>query len=77
MAVKDCFNFEGDAIGDCPFFPGEGFGGVEGLPTTAVGEDGEEGRRNGEARGELKGRGDWLYAEACLSHQLQVEVSCT
>lgn len=64
-AVKDCFSFEGDVMGDCPLLPGEECGEVDGLPTTVVGEEGEEGRRKGDARGELKDSGDGLYAEAC------------
>ena len=47
--MNDCFNFEGDAIGEALAFPG----GVDGLPMTVVGELGEDGRRNGEDRGEL------------------------
>ena len=55
-AVKDCFSFEGEVIGEGPDL----LGGVEGLPTTVVGDDGEEGRRKGEGRGELNDRGDGL-----------------
>jgi hypothetical protein len=55
-AVNDCFNLEGDVIGEGPLL----LGGVEGLPMTVVGEEGEEGRRKGEARGELNDRGDGL-----------------
>lgn len=39
-------------MGDCPLLPGEDSGGVDGLPTIVVGDDGEEGRRNGDVRGE-------------------------
>ncbi len=63
-AVKDCFNFEGDAIGDCPLLPGEECGDVDGLPTTVVGVEGEDGLRKGDARGELNDSGDGLYVEA-------------
>jgi hypothetical protein len=55
-AVNDCFSLEGEVIGEGPAL----LGGVEGLPMTVVGEDGEEGRRKGEARGELNDRGDDL-----------------
>lgn len=59
-AVKDCFSLEGDVIGDCPLLPGDEWGEVEGRPTTVVGEEGEDGRRKGDARGELKDNGDGL-----------------
>jgi hypothetical protein len=52
-------------MGDCPFLPGEECGEGEGLPTTVVGEEGEDGRLNGDARGELKDNGEGLYVEAC------------
>jgi hypothetical protein len=55
-AVNDCFSLEGEVIGEGPVL----LGGVEGLPTTVVGEEGEEGRRNGDVRGELNDRGDGL-----------------
>ena len=61
--VKDCLSFEGEVIGEGPDLPG----GVEGLPMTVDGEDGEEGRRKSEGRDELKDRGDGLYAEACIT----------
>lgn len=54
--VNDCLSFEGDAIGEGPVLPG----GVNGLPTTVLGEPGEDGRRKGEVRGELKERPDGL-----------------
>jgi hypothetical protein len=44
--------------------PGDECGEVDDLPTTVVGDEGEEGRRNGDARGELKDNGEGLYAEA-------------
>lgn len=59
-AVKDCFSLEGDVIGDCPLLPGDECGDVEGRPTTVVGDEGEGGRRKGDARGELKDNGDGL-----------------
>lgn len=65
--LKDCFSLEGDVIGECPFFPGEECGEVEGLPTMVVGDEGEEGRRKGDARGELKDNGDGLYVDACAT----------
>jgi hypothetical protein len=52
-------------MGDCPFLLGEECGEGEGLPTTVVGEEGEDGRLNGDARGELNDNGEGLYAEAC------------
>ena len=55
-AVKDCLSFEGEVIGEGPDL----LGGVAGLPMTVVGDDGEEGRRKGEARGELNDRGEGL-----------------
>ena len=55
-AVNDCFNLEGEVIGEGPFL----LGGVEGLPMTVVGEEGEDGRWKGDERGELKDRGDGL-----------------
>lgn len=55
-AVKDCFSLDGEVMGEGPVL----LGGVEGLPMTVVGDDGEEGRRKGEARGELNDRGDGL-----------------
>ena|SRR2546423_10562203 len=55
-AVNDCFSLEGEVIGEGPLL----LGGVEGLPMTVVGEDGDEGRRKGEVRGELKDRGEGL-----------------
>ena len=58
---------EGDVIGDCPFLPGEECGEVDGLPTTVLGVEGEDGRRKGDARGELKDSGDGLYVEVYLS----------
>ena len=64
VAVKDCFSLEGDVIGDCAFLPGEECGEVDGLPTTVVGVEGVDGRRKGDARGELKDSGDGLYVEA-------------
>ena len=60
-AVKDCFSFDGDVIGDALAFPG----GVEGLPITVVGDPGEEGLRNGEDRGELNFRGEAMFAACC------------
>lgn len=49
-------------MGDALIFPG----GVDGLPITVVGELGEEGRRNGEDRGELKDfRGEAMFADVC------------
>ena len=57
-AVKDCLSFDGDVIGDRPDLDG----GVDGLPTTVVGDDGEEGQRKGEARGELNDN-EGLYAD--------------
>ena len=60
-AVNDCFSLEGEVIGEGPDL----LGGVDGLPITVVGEDGEEGRRKGEARGELNDSGDGLKFEAC------------
>jgi hypothetical protein len=71
VAVKDCFSLEGDVMGDSPFLPGDECGDVDGLPTTVVGEDGDEGRRKGDARGELKDNGDGLYAEAYVVDQPQ------
>jgi hypothetical protein len=59
-AVKDCFSLEGEVMGDCPLLPGDECGDVEGRPTTVVGDEGEEGRRKGDARGELKDNGDGL-----------------
>ena len=53
--VYDCFSLEGDAMGDCPFFVGEWVG-VVGLPPEVIDDEGEDGRRKGEARGELKER---------------------
>lgn len=67
-AVKDCFSFEGDVMGECPFLPGEECGGVDGLPTTVLGVEGDEGRRKGDARGELNDSGDGLYVDACSLH---------
>lgn len=58
--MKDCFSLDGDVIGEGPDLDG----GVEGRPTTVVGEFGEDGRRKGELRGELSDRGDGLYGEA-------------
>jgi hypothetical protein len=55
-AVNDCFSLEGEVIGEGPLL----LGGVEGLPMTVVGEDGDEGRRKGEGRGELKDRDEGL-----------------
>lgn len=55
-AVNDCFSLEGDVIGEGAVL----LGGVEGLPMTVVGEEGEEGRRKGEARGEFNDKGDGL-----------------
>ena len=72
-AVKDCFSFEGDVMGECPFLPGEECGGVDGLPTTVLGVDGDEGRRKGDARGELNDSGDGLYADACSVHLSEAE----
>ncbi len=62
--VNDCLSFDGDVIGEGPDL----LGGVEGLPMTVVGDEGEEGLRKGEARGELKDKGEGLYAEACIKH---------
>ena len=55
-AVNDCFSLEGEVIGEGPLL----LGGVDGLPMTVVGEDGEDGRRKGDARGELNDKGDGL-----------------
>lgn len=55
-AVNDCFNLEGDVIGETPVL----LGGVDGLPMMVVGDDGEEGLRKGDARGELNDKGDGL-----------------
>ena len=62
--VKDCLSFDGDVIGEGPDL----LGGVDGLPMTVVGDDGEEGLRKGEVRGELNDKGEGLYAEACTMH---------
>jgi hypothetical protein len=53
--VNDCFSLEGEAIGEGPVL----LGGVDCRPTPVAGE-GEEGRRNGDVRGELNERGDGL-----------------
>lgn len=55
-AVNDCFSLEGDVIGEGPVL----LGGVDGRLMTVVGEDGDEGRRKGEVRGELNDRGEGL-----------------
>ncbi len=55
-------------MGECPFLPGEECGEVDGLPTTVVGVEGEDGRRKGDAQGDLKDSGEGLYAEACSIH---------
>ena len=57
--MKDCFSFEGDVTGDGPFL----LGGVDGLPMTEEGDDGEEGLRKGEPRGELNDNADRLNGD--------------
>ena len=52
-------------MGDCPFLPGEDSGGVDGFPAIVEGEEGVEGRRNGDVRGELNDNREGLYEEAC------------
>ena len=64
-------------MGDCPFLPGEECGEVDGLPTTVVGEEGEEGRRKGDARGELNDNGDGLYVEACSAISIMWATGCS
>ena len=58
-AVNDCLSFDGEDMGDAPDL----LGGVDCLPMIVVGEDGEDGRRKGEVRGELKERDEGLYAD--------------
>ena len=59
-AVNDCLSFEGDVIGEGPALVGDPFGDGDERPMTVVGEEGEEGRRKGDARGELKEMADGL-----------------
>ena len=62
------------------FFPGDALGGVDGRPITVVGDDGDDGLRNGELRVVLKESGDGLYVEdACTSRSgaLAMYMLCT
>lgn len=52
--VNDCLSLDGEVIGLCPFLPGDACGGVDGLPLREFGVEGDDGLRNGDARGELK-----------------------
>ena len=65
--VYECFNFEGEVIGDAAFR----LGGVAGRSLTAVGDPGDAGRRKGEERGELSED----LNEACNGSQPREEAS--